>query len=352
MRNDIYLVGLVAFKRFVIFFIIPILASLFPERLEAREVEGQNQQAFQEAVQVWLDGEDLDALERLSQLSKDGNTAAQILLANIASRANMHVHVTSDMPRKERIALWRIPKGLSGKSWLSEAQKNAPLAAAMVQAARIGEKAPAIVALIEYGEPAAALLAAQSMLHSGKATELVEVLQGLDDKLPEEASVLLLWALGQSQDVDSGAFTGSARAATLVLGEPALLKSRLAWSAESPRALVENDSLLGKVARVSNDVKSWTPIKNFCEKNCPDTQQECIAVGANAWTLAGPFAMRSPAQSLISNDTYWSSARSEADLARQIRDVEEWGNWSAYTQLNACFFESMHAAQTTHGHAK
>lgn len=65
-----------AFKRFVIFSIILILASLVPERLEAREVEGQNQQAFQEAVQVWLDGGDLDALERLSQLSKDGNTAA------------------------------------------------------------------------------------------------------------------------------------------------------------------------------------------------------------------------------------------------------------------------------------
>jgi len=322
-----------------------------PQRLEAQDVDGQTQQGFLEAAQVWLSGKDLEALELLSKLANDGNAAAQILLANIASRGNMHGHVTSDLSREERISLLRIPHGLSGKSWLTEAQNNEPVAAAMLQSTRIGEKAPAIAALIEYGEPTAALLAAQSMLFLGQATELLEVLQGLEGKLPDEASVLLLWALYQNQNSDNGGYSGSARVGTLVLGEAAFQKFELAWIAASPRVLVENETLRERVIDLSNDVRSWTPIKNFCERNCSESQQSCIAVGASALSAAGPFSMRSPAESLISNDTYWSSARAEADLARQIRDVKSWNNWSQYTQLNACFFESMQATQAEYGHA-
>mmetsp|Transcript_7466 Transcript_7466/g.12643 ORF Transcript_7466/g.12643 Transcript_7466/m.12643 type:complete len:265 (-) Transcript_7466:1149-1943(-) len=263
----------------------------------------------------------------------------------------MHVHVTSDLLRKDRIALLRIPKGLSGKSWLTEAQNTEPLAAALLQSGKIDEKAPAIAALIEYREPTAALLAAQSMLFQGEAAELLEVLEGLDEKLPEEASVLLLWALYQSENSDSGRYVGSARVGTLVLGEQSLRKYELAWTAASPRALVEDPDLRANVIRLSDDVRSWTPLRNFCEANCEDSRQSCTAVGASALSAAGPFSLRSPAESLIPNDVYWSSARVEADLVRQIRDIKSWYNWTDFTEINSCFFENLQAAQAIHGHA-
>lgn len=328
-----------------------VLTFMDSHRLEARDISGQGQPAFAEAVQLWLDGSDLAALEALSSLAKSGNTAAQILLAQIASRGHMHVQVTSDLSRKDRISLLRIPKGLSGKSWLTEARNTEPLATALLQSRKIGQKGPAIAALIEYGEPTAALLAAQSLLFQGEATELLEVLEGLDAKLPQEASVLLLWALSQSESSNSGRYVGSARIGTLVLGEETRRKYELAWTVASPRALVEDPDLRANVIRLSDDVRSWAPLRNFCDANCKDSRQSCTAVGSSALSAAGPFSLRSPAESIIPNDVYWSSARAEADLVRQIRDVKSWHNWTDFTEINSCFFDKVEVAQAIHGHA-
>lgn len=328
-----------------------VLTVLNSHRLYAQSISGQEQPAFSQAVQLWLDGNDLAALEALSNLARDGNTAAQILLAQIASRGHMHAHVTSDLPRTDRISLLRIPGGLSGTSWLTEAQITEPLATALLQSGRIGEKAPAIAALLEYGEPTAALLAAQSMLFQGEAAELLEVLEGFDGKLPEEASVILLWALNQSGNSDSGRYTGSARIDTLVLGEEPLRRYELAWNPASPLALVEDNDLRANIIRLSDDVRSWTPLRNFCEVNCRLSRQSCTAVGSSVLSAAGPFSLRSPAESLISNDVYWSSARVEADMVRQMRDVRSWAGWTDFTEINSCFFESVQRAQETHGYA-
>ncbi|MCX8954030.1 hypothetical protein OU790_11345, partial [Ruegeria sp. NA] len=72
---------------------------------EVPSLQGQDAPEFIEAVQAWLDGEDLAALRSLSDQAQNGNAAAQILLANIASRSSFHAHVTSEMGRKDRIAL-------------------------------------------------------------------------------------------------------------------------------------------------------------------------------------------------------------------------------------------------------
>lgn len=328
-----------------------MLIASSPRHADARDLSGHTHPRFAEAVQMWLAGDDLDALETLSSLAKSGNAAAQILLAQIASRGHMHTHVTGDLPRKDRISLLRIPEGLSGKSWLTEAQKTEPLAAALLQSRRVREEAPAIAALIEYGEPQAALLAANSMLYQGEVSDLIEVLAGLDGQLPDEASVLLLWALNQRDNRRITRYAGSARVGTLVLGEEEMLKHELAWVAASPRALVEDPDLRARVIPLSDEVRSWTPVKNFCEAHCPQSRQACTAVGASVLSAAGPFSMRSPAESLISNDVYWSSARAEADLVRQIRAAGSWRNWPEFTEINACFFESLQAAQTRHGHA-
>ena len=129
----------------------------FPAFAQTRAISGQSAPAFQQALTAWLNGEDLPALEAFSELAKNNNAAAQILLARIARRPNMYAHVTVDMDRKEKIALLRKPGGLSGKSWLTEAQKREPLAAAFLKSERQGDKAAAMSTLFEHGEPQSAI---------------------------------------------------------------------------------------------------------------------------------------------------------------------------------------------------
>lgn len=337
-------------KRWFSWLAVLVLSSLPLGTAEARDIAGQHDPKFTQAVQKWLDGNDLDALKSLSGLSKNGNTAAQILLASIASRSHMHQHVTSDLTRSERISLLRVPRGLSGRSWLTEAQATEPLATAILQSAKIGERAGPIAALIEYGEPTRAMLAGQMLLSRGDPAELLDVLEGLDHKLPEEASILLLWALYYGETV--GGSSGPSRASTIISASEDLQKHELAWTSVSPRVLVEDPEKRARAIALSVDVRSWTPITNFCEANCLDSKKSCVAVGASALKAAGLFPMPSPAESIIPNDVYWSSPRAEADLARQIIDVRRWDSWKDFVQIDACFFESMRAAQARYGHAK
>lgn len=326
--------------------------SLFlvkPGRAEVSSISGSDVPEFTVAVESWLNGDDLAALNALASLSRDGNAAAQILLAGTATRGHFHTHVTSQLERAERVALLRIPGGLSGKSWLTEAENTEPLATALLQVTRIGDKAPAISALIEFGETEEALLAAQSMLYQGEATALIEVLQGMDAKLPPEADVLLLWALFQSESENSGRYVGSARIASRGFGNDSLELSEMAWVPPTPVEILEDTERRNDVTRLSDQVISWTPLNRFCDQHCPSSAGSCKAVGASMLSAVGPFAMRSPRMSMIANDIYWNSARVEADLARSIIDLTRYKE-DAFVSVDACFMDAMSEMQAVHGY--
>lgn len=238
---------------------------------EAPSLQGEDEANFKEAVQAWLNGEDLPALQSLSDQAQQGNTAAQILLASIASRSSFHAHVTSGMARKDRIALLRKPGGLSGKSWLTEAQNSEPLALALLQSARVGEKAPAIAALVEMGEPQTALLAAESMLRHGEADELVSVLQGLDEKLPKEADILLIWAAYQASQEADGEYSGSAGIARTLSTDDTFRLSEFAWGHLSPRDVWENQEVRDAAIAASDKVRYWSTVRRFAKMCVPLT---------------------------------------------------------------------------------
>ena len=317
-------------------------------------VTGQKSPAFINAKEDWLAGNDLIALQALSKLSRDGNPAAQILLASIATRGHLHAHVTSELQRKERIALLRYPKGLSGKSWLTEAEKTEPLATALLQSARVGEKGAAIAALIEMGEAQTALLAGNGMLLSGGAVELLSVLQGMDDKLPYEASFLLIRALSFFDLNGNTGYTGSARIPLYTAGDEQFLAAQMAWVPPNPAQIMGNKEVRQRAIDLRTQVESWTPMTQFCDNNCPSSAGTCTAVGVSLLYGGGPFGMRSPLQSIISNEVYWSSERIEGDLARSVPDLSYYynnGKWDM-RNVNACFFEAMKQAQAIHGHSR
>ncbi len=309
-------------------------------------LQGEDAPEFMEAVQAWSDGEDLAALQSLSEQAQQGNAAAQILLASIASRSSFHVHVTSEMDRKERIALLRKPGGLSGKSWLTEAQNSEPLALALLQVAKFENKAPAIAVLVELGEPITAMLAAQSMLHGGEGADLVDVLQGLDHKLPEEASIFLYWALYlQKYSSDGSNHGGSASLAWLNTGDDRFMSSELAWGIFSPRELISDSDVREAATKLSPEIVAWTPIRNFCNNFCADEVPDCTITAAAL--LSSPYSPRSPLQSLITNEDYWSSDRIEGDVARSIIDIRDWEFDSEYS-YNQCFTSNMRELQRAH----
>ena len=263
----------------------------------------------------------------------------------------MIAHITPELPRKDRIALLRIPKGLSGKSWLTEAQGKEPLAVALLQVNRIGEEAPAIAALIELGEPRTALLAAESMLYQGQARELIAVLQGLEDQLAEEAEFLLDWALAQAADPVTRSYGGSARVPRSYIRGDRFDISSVVWGPPETREIVEDKAIREAVIRLSGKVESWTPIRQFCDRNCASSAGACTTLGASMMTQ-GPFAMNSPLESVIPNTVYWASPRIEGDLARAVRDVSGEGRGRYLGKVDACFPKAMEEKQTRHGYGR
>lgn len=68
--------------RFIFPFIAMAMTAVAPP-VQSSEISGSETEAFTNAVETWLAGDDLAALRSLAQLSREGNTAAQILLASI-----------------------------------------------------------------------------------------------------------------------------------------------------------------------------------------------------------------------------------------------------------------------------
>ncbi len=338
---------------FLIVGFIILLAASDPATADEQHVDGQSEPQYLLAVEDWLGGRDLSALETLAELSREGNPAAQILLASIATRAQTHIHVTSDLSRKERIALLRKPKGLSGASWLSEAAKTEPLAVALLQSTRIGERAAAITGLIEMGETDTALLAMNSVNSPQEAGALLDALIGIETQIPSEADLVLSKLIYLATSNGSGRYVGSARAPRGWSQREGTNLSDLTWGAvPGPRQLLDDAEKLAELIDLSRQVNAWTPLRRFCEKNCSSAIGECTVAGAFWLRLSGPFGLRSPVQSLIPNDVYWSSARMEGDLARSVPALDRLVKFdeSPSMKLSACFVDAMNAAQLIHGH--
>ncbi|MEX0283374.1 MAG: hypothetical protein AB3N23_02070 [Paracoccaceae bacterium] len=327
------------------------LLAMLPGSSYADEIEGANDPVFAQAVQTWLNGEDLTALKTLAQLSHDGNPAAQILLAEIASRGHLHTHTTYMMARKDRVALLRFPMGVSGRSWLTFAQQREPLARALLQSRQTDAQAASIAALVELGEPMAALRVGWHMLAREEAPALLNVMAGIEAGLPEQATLLLGTAHDQFQAL-YGPSNMMAPSNRPTLEDDVHWRLGLVAFPPTPLSLVENEASRERAMALSDDVVAWTPIRRFCEAHCADSMQTCTTVGAAALLSASPYLLSSPSERLIPNDTYWSSPRMTADLARQTENVRSWPEDSRFRQIDSCYFASMADAQKQHGHAK
>lgn len=297
-------------------------------------VPGQTDAMYQTAVELWLSGaDDLPALQSLSELANDGNTAAQILLAEIASQSHLIAAATADLPRAERIALLRQPGGLSGRSWLEAAAEVSPLAAALRDSAIREERADAIGPLFEFGETAIATRAIFTLVSNGEGQAVAKMLtSGIH--MPPEASFFVA-QLAQNGMLGAEAYPGSARMPRTGSGLPPTIA--LAWGPIPTRTLLENPEARAFAINYSKDVPAWRPMVNLCETYCPDEVAECSAVGAAELYAANTFPFASPSQALIPDDVYWSSGRIDDDVLTILLEGSSRERWALYAPISECF---------------
>lgn len=290
----------------------------------------------------------MGALQALSELARDGNLAAQVLLGQLAQRPASTAHATESLTRAERISLTRAPGGLSGTSWTRVAAQTDPLAAALWQSRRVETRLGAIRSLIALGEYDHALQAAKEALYRGAFLEVIDVLQAASAELPADAAFLQVLAADSA--IESGVPGAPSRAATAVARRGVPIAAKYNYVPPAPRAMFEDDALFDAVAEIAPDVRYWRPLRALCENACPSSVNACTAVLGSIVQITAPNQAASPLQSVISNTQYWSSPRIRADMARGTFDVAS--RLSGLAKRDGCAVTTMIELQARYGSAK
>jgi len=303
----------------------------------AQPIPGAQDAAYIAARDQWLQGDDLAALQALSALANAENSAAQMLLSQIAGDVHTHQHLTADMPRRERIALLRQTVGISGRDWMQSAATMHPLAQ-VYWASRSPERDAMVAAqrLLRLGIVAedrrTAFYEIAELLYAGEWEEAEASAHALRPYLGIAADVLLANALSAQRPglvrVPAGITTNAQFDAYL---------AELA----SPQARIEAEGLLGVIpyrevesntataAALVEQSSGLQPLVAFCADNCGGSQPGCLVSAAIAISRSAngylPFA--SPLPVLISDADYQNSARFSAD----IRALLAAGDWPGCT---------------------
>ena len=318
-----------------------ILMSVFASVASSQStVPGSQDPRFVEATDRWLNGDELEALKELSSLANEGHLAARILVSRIADAPWFSAHISQSLNRKERIALFREPKGLSGRDWLASASEEHELARAMWETQSyvppgIPDFDSIVPTLVSYGETklllryfietwkfgreevaASAVLANDALFGAAGRDFLGFVIlsmaqEGKHPPLPadintaEKARAFLGWL---RQDIHQFAYSGL-------------------FPIDAGRVAVPTQpDGLATLATAVQTLPELQPLTLFCAATCEaQEQQACLAetVWIVSQTGAFPYPFSSPAQSLIPDETYWSSDRFFRDLGRNL-DRQSW----------------------------
>lgn len=296
---------------------------------KAQPIPGADAPAYAAARDQWLAGEDLAALQALGDLARADNTAAQMLLSAIASASYTHAHLTTDMPRRERIALLRQEGGLSGRDWLQRAAEHHPLADALLNSRGytrdVEQTAQFIWTLLSHNARREAYAQIRRVLDHGHRSEALTLSQTFQDALGAPGISLYAWALDMasfSQPVPVPRHVRTREEFTAYLSSlrtPMVrLESYGPWGASQGETLEERRLEQENVIRPLIDIApSLAPLHPFCAQRCPESQSECRYLTAVNLEIY-PYPFQSPLPALISNEAYQASARFFRDIEGQL----------------------------------
>lgn len=289
-------------------FLLALVLAL-PSRAEVQPLAGQDAPEFQAALDLWLAGDEAQALPALAGLAAAENRAAQVLVGLIDVTPQYQGRWLYGLPRDQRVALMRAPGGgVSGGNWLREAAADAALAQAWV-ALWDGNSGPdAMLAFARLGEHSAARTAAKRL-----ARRAAKGFAPLADD-PDFPAFAMGLAVREWQATDP------ARAMTLLEALHPADPARALVGPYSPDpaallALAETDPALRLLDR---------HLGVLCPDPAPRTERLAKALDllGGWWGLAdlGP-----PADVLIDPDRWASSAQGRAAFTRLLPDPDPQG---------------------------
>lgn len=326
-----------------------LVVTLLLGQVAHAEIPGQEDEAFQAALAAWLNGEDMAALTAFASLAHADNRAAQIFLGMIEKQTWTHNHVTSDLPRKERIALLRNPKGLSGTNWLTFAALDTPLAQMLLDAHKPYKDSQNAQKLLVEGELLVPLQAITRAFNYGDTYGALEIsvvkqavpyssgfAQALFKALPQMAEYgavdlsdprLANVLLGMKQ------FSHSDNAGTLMWG----------WNRSVPNfhELLNKPAWTQAIGKQLAEHPLMPPIVKVVSRHCPNDPESVLTT--LQWANIGAplyLSTLSPVESLLKTETYYSSKRFEDDFLRHAGfNHKDLAFFRAYNQCAADMIE-------------
>ncbi|WP_299662029.1 hypothetical protein [uncultured Ruegeria sp.] len=318
-------------------FFLSVLATLTSAQTP---IPGSADSDFVEIVEEWLGGNELDALKNMSVLAQEGHVPAKILLSRIAATHWLSAHITERLSRKERIELFREPKGLSGRDWLVSASEESELARALWATQSyvppgVPDFETIVPTLTAYGETKPLLgYFIQTLLFDREDVAIRTIIE--NDALFGAAGRDFLGFAIQTMiqkgkqpplPADIGTNEGTLAFLDWLRSDIHQFAANGYFPIEDGRiAIPTRPDGLQALADAVLKLRELQPILLFCEGMCGEAQQQtCLAdtVWAVAQASAFPYPFSSPAQSLISDEEYWGSARFIEDVNRTL-DRQGW----------------------------
>jgi hypothetical protein len=153
--------------RLALWAIAALMTLALPLQAEVRPLAGQQDPAFQAALEAWLSGDEAKALPELAGLAAADNRAAQVLIGLIDVTPQYQGRWLYALSRPKRVALMRAPldgsSGVSGQNWLRAAAADEALAVAWVQLWDGNAKADVMLDFARLGEESATRTAAKRL---------------------------------------------------------------------------------------------------------------------------------------------------------------------------------------------
>ena len=269
----------------------PALASGLDGGLHGGLDGDRAQPRFQTAFDQWLRDEEEAGLRALSSLAADGNRAARLLLGLVDATAHLQGPWLTLASRDLRVALMRAPGGLSGRNWLEVMKDDLPLAGLLHAhfQATLDLSVPRALAAMGEDRATRAALKAIATRHSAP----------LDPALAGTA-----WFPTTALHLLRDWRETPAILARLTAGDP-----RLDWPGQ-PVTDPQRDAWLATAPEAE-------PLRALCATQCPTGPAACLRAGMTGLgNYAALSRLGSPAAALLDDDSFASSARGQAALAR------------------------------------
>ncbi len=299
-----------------------------------------------DAISLWLDDNDADALPMLSELASSGDADAQLLLGQIEATLppGAGSEFMTGLSRRERIDLLRSPGGLSGKSWLRVRADEGDTLAAALLASRLPDADMDVVrALLDAGEREAAEKLAWEIFDRGRWNDIFALAP--DDPLLEQLD-FVLWMRAYFASppmgdhwkwLDTTPATGRSGGMMMISLVAPVLAPHLRPSEQMreysiaqrgfPAELVASGNLPRAAAVMGGQLvgdANLATVEAYCEQICPGEGGLCaMQVITQVGGADNIKAADSPLERLIAQDRFMTSARAVGQLRRWMGTIGE-----------------------------